>query len=227
MKKLKPTKPLHPTDQEITDFIDSNLEVTRSKELIEHLVYCKDCSKLVIDVRRRIREEERSTVGTRPWYRDGRIQAVIFSGLVASFLIVFIYYSNVGDGNQFSLGKFSLSQQIRGNTLSITSHPTKDEIIDGDEVIKEIEKSLDLTSIKSFVRAEEAERKGDFRLALDLYYDDAFKEVETTLSEKEQLRWKILIYYRISRINFQESIDDKESYKDITKEWIQEYISDK
>ena len=148
------------------------------------------------------------------------------SGLVVSLSILFVININI---NQFTLGKFSLSEQIRKDTLSARYKPIKNKIIDGDEVVKEIEKSLDLTSIKSFLKAEEAEKEGNFRLALDLYYDNAFEEVLSTFEgeEQQQLKWKILIYYRISRINFQEGIEDNESYKNITKEWIQEYILNK
>ena len=44
--------PLHPTDQELANFIDNKLTPEKREEVLEHLIYCKDCMKIVAKVKK-------------------------------------------------------------------------------------------------------------------------------------------------------------------------------
>lgn len=222
--------PLHPTNEELADFIDNRVIGTRKQEIEEHLLFCDDCMGVVAEVKR-VSKDDKSTTSTQQdsdiglgyannWLYSERVRAIVLSGLVASVVVIFML--SPFSSTQFNIGEIDLSKPIM--TTMGSSSKYQNRVVDGDKVVKEIEESLDLTSIKSFLKAEEAEKRGDFKLALDLYYDNAFEEVLNRFESEEQLKWKIVIYYRISRINFQEGIEDNESYKNYTKAWIQEYI---
>ncbi len=234
--------PLHPTNEELADFIDNRVIGTRKQEIEEHLLFCDDCMGVVAEIKRvskdnkdinspqvanvdnqEITPQGGGAVGlgyANNWLYNGRVRAMVLSGLVASVVVIFML--SPFSSTQFNIGDIDLSKPIM--TTMSSSPKYQNRVVDGDKVVKEIEESLDLTSIKSFLKAEEAEKRGDFKLALDLYYDNAFEEVLNRFESEEQLKWKIVIYYRISRINFQEGIEDNESYKNYTKAWIQEYI---
>ena len=249
--------PLHPTDDELDNFIDKKLNKKEYQRIQEHLIHCNDCMDIyTMFVKQQDKEDSSlkpvnnttsishqekpkmsafeaqntqsnsSTVETRAvnnsWFRNDKIRAIVLSGLVASFALFFILKNN--NSNKYTLGTFSITEQMLNNPMSATTETMRTDVIDGDEAIEEIEKSLDLNSLTSYTKAQEAEKNKNFELAIKLYSRKVFPEILKKFDGKKKLQGEILVYNKIAKIYFETNkLKESREFQRSVKDWIQDY----
>lgn len=57
MKNRDKSKGLHPTNRELTDFIDKKLSIKNRGIVIEHLIYCNECSEIAVSIIKKIKKK--------------------------------------------------------------------------------------------------------------------------------------------------------------------------
>ncbi len=233
--------PLHPTNEELADFIDNRVIGTRKQEIEEHLLFCDDCMGVVAEVKRvskdnkdinssqvanvdnqEITPQGGGDVGlgyANNWLYNGRVRAIILSGLVASVVVIFML--SPFSSTQFNIGDIDLSKPIM--TTMSSSPKYQNRVVDGDKVVKEIEESLDKTALSNFKDAQKAEAQKSYNKAIELYRK-SFRDAIQTFEGREKLKWQIVIYYHISKIKFERNDEDSSSYTNRVQFWIQKYV---
>jgi len=234
---------LHPSDSELADYIADKLDSTKKSEIVKHLIECDECSDIVALIKRYGDKEvigifeDNSPVSdcsneptiipkgggdakakhVNNLFYSKRVRAIVLSGVVASLLISLITKSTL---EQFSIGKINLSTPIIMTMSSSSKYQNR--IVDGDSIVKEIEKKLNKTALSNFVKAQKAESQKDYDEAINLY-KKSFRDAIKTFEGREKLRWQIVIYYHISKIQFETEDENSDSYKKHVQFWIQQY----
>ena len=244
--------PLHPTNEELADFIDNRVIGTRKQEIEEHLLFCDDCMEVVAEVKRvskdnkdinspqvtnvdnqEITPQDGGAVGlgyANNWLYNGRVRAMVLSGLVAS-VVLFLVMPTKETTPPFIAFCTSTNQcspafkafDIAEDSSVVDINKTNQEI---NTILRELVKSTDMSYLKEFNVAEEKLKQKRFDEARELY-QKAMNIVDNdmpNLDKKEKSRELIVITYKILLLGMAEG--DKESvndYKDVLLDKVRSF----
>ena len=201
----------HPSNKELADFVDKKLDKNRRAEITKHLIACDECSDAVALVIKYGKKKQK--VANNIYYKGLGV------ALVASIVVIFML--SPFSSTQFNIGEIDLSKPIM--TTMGSSSKYQNRVVDGDKVVKEIEESLDKTSLSNFKEAQKAEAQKSYDKAIE-FYRKSFRDAIQTFEGREKLKWQIVIYYHISKIKFERNDEDSSSYIKRVQFWIQKYV---
>jgi hypothetical protein len=233
MQGIDDTFAIHPSDEELADFVDKSLDKRKESEILKHLISCDECSDVVALVLKYGKQIENviqpTTTGSIPSLKSlnsikitntfnykGGI-GILLSGLAIASLIIFIKIPS----DNTKLGVMDLS------ILPITPYQAnetfilKDVIIDADKVLNSIVNSTDVSKLQTFHYAEEQEKVGKIKEA-KAFYKQAFIESLRENNNKKRLKKKIVIHSRLFHLSKGKELDE---YREILRYEIRLYIS--
>ncbi len=243
--------PLHPTNEELADFIDNRVIGTRKQEIEEHLLFCDDCMEVVAEVKRvsqdnkdinssqvtnvdnqEITPQGGGAVGlgyANNWLYNGRVRAMVLSGLVAS-VVLFLVMPTKETNPPFIAFCTSENQcspafkafDIVEDSSVVDINKTNQEI---NTILRELVKSTDMSYLKEFNLAEEKLKQKEFDDARELY-QKAMNIVDDmpNLNKRDKSKQLIVITYKILLLGMAEG--DKESvndYKDVLLDKVRSF----
>ncbi|MCH9739387.1 MAG: hypothetical protein K0U38_00905 [Epsilonproteobacteria bacterium] len=184
-------------------------------------VACGTDEDSISDVKMNTTSASSQPIYVNNWFFDKKLQAIM-GGLVASFLVVFVYYQNIEKSFLGSGGSI-----YERSTLSSTIQ-SKETKIDFDKEYKKIEKSLNVTILENFIKAKELEKQNNIDGALELYYQVFEEEIDKQFEDEANLKWRIVLNYHIAKIYAEKkeseiSEDWQRATRDLIREYLQKY----
>jgi len=207
--------PLHPTDNELANFINNRIIGTRKEEIEEHLVYCDECMDVVAGVMNR-KQQEQTPTNKPEWFNNINI---IASGLVAS-LLLFLLLPNQ---NQIPFIEFYTKNQeatfLAPTKVKIKNIKAKNQELN--DFLKELTKNIDMSYLAEYKKAKNYLEKGDFDNARESYCMVLIDIEESNLNKIEKAKQSIFVNYQILLLSIKEGDQESSSeYKDIIKDNI-------
>jgi hypothetical protein len=217
----------HPSDEELANFIDKNLDEEKEIYIVKHLISCDECSDVVALVMQygdKVDNEVSKSINpiaTIPIkivntinYKGGI--GIVLGGLIASLML----FINLPNGGVTELGMIDLSKPPTIEYRGSKNIMLLDEIIDADKILYTLVNSIDFSKNKIFQRAEEREKKGEINEAKSLYKQAFIKALEESNSQK-RLQNKIVIHSKIFHLSKDKELQE---YRDILRYEIRLYI---
>jgi len=198
----------HPSSKELADFVEGTLDEAKKAEITKHLIACDECSDVVALVMKYGKKKLKV------------VNNIDYIGMAfAASVVLFILFPF--SSTPFNIGEIDLSKPIM--TTMSSSSKYQNRVVDGDEIVKEIENSLDKKALSHFLEAQKEETKKNYDEAIELYRK-SFRDAIQTFEGREKLKWQIVIYYHISKIKFERKDEDSSSYIKRVQFWIQKYV---
>ena len=215
----------HPSDEELENYIDNNLdEVTKSK-IVKHLIECDECSDVVALV---IKYGEKKTHPISESKKEHKVcnninyQGVLGGLVVASVaLILLLPYHNIQQSPPYIVFYADQNKTVFLAPIKIKVKDIEAKNRELNSFLNKLVKTTDMSFFTEFKKAEEYLKNKNFDKARESYNIVLQDIAQSDHNEIEKDKKSILIKYQILLLSIKEK--DNESageYKDIIKDDI-------
>jgi predicted transcriptional regulator len=200
----------HPTDKLLANFIDKKLIGTENEVVMLHLIECYECREIIININKYGISSK--AINIKRW------SPVL---LVSASLLLFIF---LPFKEEALLGMMDLSKVETTNYQSVVNSTHEKEIIDADNVLKEIIASTSLGFIESFNQALIAEEENRLEEAKALY-KQSFIQILRNINTMQRLKQKITLHHKLLKISIeQKNKSAYREYRSILRNEIRTYL---